>query len=122
MALSVRKQDGITILSPIGKFLGGKETDEFEERITELDKAGDRMLALDMAQTTFMTSIAIAAVVRAHVSYSKRGALVKICGLDKHIRHIFEITKLNCVFRENMHDTLEEGLASFRSAVSATAA
>ncbi|HYJ34220.1 MAG TPA: STAS domain-containing protein [Candidatus Binatia bacterium] len=114
MALIVRNQNGITILTPSGMLLGGKETDEFEEKITELDKAGDRMLALDMSQTTFMTSIAIAAVVRAHISYSKRGAQVKICGLDKHIRHIFAITKLDCVFRENLHDTLEQGLAGFR--------
>jgi anti-anti-sigma factor len=114
MSLIVRKEDGITILTPIGKLLGGKETDEFEEKISELDRSGDRMLALDMAQTTFMTSIAIAAVVRAHVSYSKRGARVKICALDKHIRRIFDITKLTCVFKDEMHDTLDEGLASFR--------
>ena len=114
MSLTVRKENGITILTPVGKFLGGTETDEFEEKISELDRSGDLMLALDMGQTTFMTSIAIAAVVRAHVSYSKRGARVKICGLDKHIRHIFDITKLTCVFKDEMHETLEEGLASFR--------
>ncbi|HEU4764117.1 MAG TPA: STAS domain-containing protein [Candidatus Eisenbacteria bacterium] len=121
MALIVRKEDGITILTPAGMLLGGKETDEFEEKITELDKSGDRMLALDMGQTTFMTRIAIAAVVRAHISYSKRGAQVKICALDKHIRHIFEITKLTCVFKENLHDTLDEGLASFRRTTSVAA-
>jgi anti-anti-sigma factor len=114
MSLMVRKENGITILTPVGKFLGGKETDEFEDKISELDRSGDTMLALDMAQTTFMTSIAIAAVVRAHVSYTKRGARVKICGLDKHIRHIFDITKLTCVFKDELHDTLEEGLAGFR--------
>lgn len=113
MSLIVRKEDGITILTPVGKLLGGRETDEFEEKISELDRSGDRMLALDMAQTTFMTSIAIAAVVRAHVSYSKRGARVKICALDKNIRRIFDITKLTCVFKDELHNTLEEGLASF---------
>ena len=115
MGLIVRKENGITILTPSGMLLGGKETDEFEEKITELDKSGDRMLALDMGKTTFMTSIAIAAVVRAHVSYAKRGARVKICALDRHIRQIFVITKLTLVFGDEMHDTLEEGLASFRA-------
>jgi anti-anti-sigma factor len=114
MALSVRKEDEITILTPIGMLLGGRETDEFEEKITELDKAGDTMLVLDMGQTTFMTSIAIAAIVRAHISYSKRGARVKVCALEKHIRHIFEITKLDYVFKGELHDTLAEGLAAFR--------
>lgn len=116
MALSVRKENGVTILTPIGMLLGGKETDEFEEKITELDKAGDTMLALDMGQITFMTSIAIAAIVRAHISYSKRDARVKVCALEKHIRHIFEITRLDYVFKGELHDTLAEGLVSFRGA------
>ena len=111
MALIVRKENGTTILSPIGMLLGGNETDEFENKISELDHAGDQTLVLDMRKTTFMTSIAIAAVVRAHVSYSKRGAHVRICGLDKHIRHIFEITKLTLVFGGSMYETLEEALA-----------
>ena len=115
MGLIVRNEDGITIVTPSGMLLGGKETDELQDKISELDKAGDRMLILDMSRTTFMTSIAIAAVVRAYVSYSKRGAHVKICALDRKIRQIFVIAKLTMAFGQDMHDTLEEGLASFRA-------
>jgi len=121
MALTVRSENGVTIVTPSGQLLGGKETDELENKISELDKAGDKRLILDMSRTTFMTSIAIAAVVRAHVSYTKRGARVKICGLDKHIKQIFVVTKLVMVFGNEMHDTVEEGLAAFRDSPVATA-
>ncbi|MGE5178801.1 MAG: STAS domain-containing protein [Bacteroidota bacterium] len=122
MAVTVRNEDGVTILTPEGKLLGGKETEDLDAKIRELDQAGERMLILDLGRTTFMTSLAIAVVVRAHVSYSKRGGLVKLCAMDRHIRQIFEITRLTCVFAPNMHDTVEEGLASFRASALAHAA
>ena len=115
MGLTVRSENGVTILTPEGKLLGGRETEELDSKIRELDQAGNRMLILDLGRTTFMTSLAIAVVVRAHVSYSKRGGLVKLCAMDRHIHQIFEITRLTCVFAPNMHDTVEEGLASFRA-------
>ena len=115
MGVTVRNENGVTIVTPEGKLLGGRETDDLDAAIRELDKAGDRRLILDLGRTTFMTSLAIAVVVRAHVSYSKRGAVVKLCAMDRHIHQIFEITKLTCVFEPNMHDTVEEGIASFRA-------
>ena len=121
MGLTVRSENGVTILTPEGKLLGGRETEELDAKIRELDQAGNRMLILDLGRTTFMTSLAIAVVVRAHVSYSKRGGVVKLCAMDRHIRQIFEITRLTCVFEPNMHDTVEEGLVRFRENASAYA-
>jgi anti-anti-sigma factor len=121
MALSVRSENGIEILTPKGMLLGGKETEELEAKIGELNQAGNVMLLLDMSKVTFMSSIAIATVIRAHISYSKRQATVKICALDKHIRQIFVIAKLTMVFGNNLHDTVEDGLQSFRTMAPATA-
>lgn len=119
MALDIRNEDGIVILAPRGMLLGGKETEELEATIGEVQKSGNTMLLLDMSSTTFMTSIAIAVVIRAHISYAKRGGTVKICALDRHIREIFVITKLTMVFGDNLHDTVREGLESFRSKMAA---
>jgi len=120
MALSVRNENGIAIVTPEGMLLGGKETDELEATISDLDKSGNRMLLLDLGKTTFMTSIAIATVIRAHISYSKRGGTVKLCRVDKHIREIFVITRLTMVFANNLHDTVEEGLEGFRASAVAS--
>jgi anti-anti-sigma factor len=119
MALSVRSENGIEILTPKGMLLGGKETEELQVKIDELNQAGNTMLLLDMSKTTFMSSIAMATVIGAHISYSKRHATVKICALDKHVRQIFVITRLTMVFGDNLHDTVEEGLQSFRAMAAA---
>lgn len=119
MPLSVRSENGIMILAPKGMLLGGKETEELEAKIDELNATGNMMLLLDMSKTTFMSSVAMSAVIRAHISYSKRQATVKICELDKHVRQIFVITRLIMVFGDNLHDTVEEGLQSFRAMASA---
>jgi anti-anti-sigma factor len=115
MALNVRSENGIMILTPKGMLLGGKETDELEEKIDELNRAGNMMLLFDMSKITFMSSIAMSTVIRAHISYSKRRATVKVCELDKHVRQIFVITRLTMVFGDNLHDTVEDGLQSFRA-------
>jgi anti-sigma B factor antagonist len=113
MGLTLRSENGITILTPSGMLLGGKETDELAAKISELDAAGEQKLILDMSRVTFMSSIGIAAVLRAHISYTKRGAVVKICGLDRRMREIFALVRIAMVFGDNLHDTLEEALAAF---------
>ena len=113
MGLMVRSQNAITILTPSGMLLGGKETDELDSKLVELDADGNEKLILDMSRTTFMTSVPIGVVLQAHIRYTRRGAVVKICGLDKHIREIFVMTRIAMVFGDNLHETLEEALAAF---------
>jgi anti-anti-sigma factor len=117
MSLDVREDDGIFVLTPHGKLLGGKETDELQDRIKELDGAGNEKLVMNLGKTTYMSSMGMAVLFRAHASYAKRGARVKICAVDKKIQQIFVLVKLTLVYGDDVHETLEEALASFRSTV-----
>lgn len=112
MSLDVRTVGDVTILSPKGMLLGGKETDELQSKIKELAEAGNRKLLINLGQTTFMNSVSLGVLIGGHANYSKRDAKLKLCAVDKKIQSIFVVTKLSLVFE--VFDEEAEALASFK--------
>jgi len=112
MSLDVRTSGDVTILTPKGMLLGGKETDELQAKIKELGEAGNRKLLINLGQTTFMNSVSLGVLIAGHSSYLKREAQMKLCAVDKKIQNIFVVTKLSLVF--DVYDTEAQALASFK--------
>jgi anti-anti-sigma factor len=116
--MDIKTIDDIVILTPKGLLLGGKETDELEARIKELDSAGNEKLLIDLGQTTFMSSMGMACLFLAHAKYIKRGARVKLCSVDRKIKALFALVKLTLIYGDDLHDSEDEALASFRRILS----
>ncbi len=112
MSLDVRTSGDVTILTPKGMLLGGKETDELQAKIRELAEAGNRKLLINLGNTTFMNSVSLGVLIAGHSNYAKRDARMKLCAVDKKIQNIFVVTKLSLVFE--VYDTEEEALKSFK--------
>ena len=112
--MEIRTIDDVVILTPKGLLLGGKETDELEARIKELDGQGNEKLLIDLGKTTFMSSMGMACLFLAHAKYIKRGARVKLCSVDRKIKAVFVLVKLTLIYGDDLHDTQNEALASFR--------
>ena len=120
MSLNVKEEDGIVVLTPHGMLIGGKETDELQDKINQLNKAGNGMLVINLGKVTYMSSMGLALLFRAHASYVNREARVKICEVDKKLKQIFVIVRLTLVYGDDLHETQEEALASFRSTAGST--
>ena len=116
--MDIRTIDDVVILTPKGLLLGGKETDELEARIKELDSAGNEKLLIDLGRTTFMSSMGMACLFLAHAKYIKRGARVKLCSVDRKIKALFALVKLTLIYGDDLHDSEDEALASFRRILS----
>lgn len=114
MSLNVRIENDVTILTPHGMLIGGPETDELQNKIVELDAAGNQHLLLNLGKTTFVSSMGLAALFLAHAKYVRRGACVKICDVDRKIMQIFVLVKLALVYGDDLHDTEADALAAFR--------
>ena len=112
MSLDVRTVGDVTILTPKGMLLGGKETDELQSKIKELGEAGNRKLLINLGQTTFMNSVSLGVLIAGHASYSKRDAKLRLCAVDKKIQSIFVVTKLSLVFE--VFEDESEALSSFK--------
>jgi anti-anti-sigma factor len=112
--MEVRNVDDVVILAPKGMLLGGKETDDLEAKIKDLDSQGNEKLLINLGKTTFMTSMGMACLFLAHAKYVKRGARVKLCSVDRKIKAVFVLVKLTLIYGDDLHDTEEGALASFR--------
>lgn len=112
MSLDVRTSGDVTIVTPKGMLLGGKETDELQGKIKELVEAGNKKLLINLGQTTFLNSVSLGVLIGAHSSYAKRGAEMKLCAVDKKIQNIFVVTKLSLVF--DVYESCEEATKSFK--------
>ena len=112
MSLVVRTSGDVTIITPKGMLLGGKETDELQSKIKELVEAGNKKLLINLGQTTFLNSVSLGVLIGAHSSYAKRGAEMKLCQVDKKIQNIFVVTKLSLVF--DVYESCEEATKSFK--------
>lgn len=117
MSLKMRTEDGVTILTPRGMLLGGRETDELEDKVVEQDTAGNQRLLINLGETTYMSSMGLAVLLLARAKYLKRGAQVKVCSVGQRIQQLFVLVKMPMVYGDDLHETEEEALASFRQMV-----
>lgn len=115
MKCKSRSVDDVDILTPHGMLLGGAETVELQAKVEELDKEGRPKLLIDLGETTFASSLGLSVLFLAHAKYSKRGGAVKLCRIDRRLQQIFVIVRLTLVYGENIHETVEEALESFRA-------
>lgn len=104
---------GVEVVSLRGQFIGGKETDELRQLLTELIEAGHTMIILDMANVSYVNSTALGVLIAAHTKVAKQGGKIVLSGLSKSLENIFVITKLSMVF--DIYRDRETALASFVS-------
>ena len=119
MSLEVHTKDGVVILTPKGMLLGGKETEELQNKIVALDGTGNDRLLINLGKTTYMSSMGLAALFLARAKYLKRGAVVKLCCADRKLVQLFIIVRLTLVYGDDLHDNEEQALAAFAAGAGA---
>jgi anti-sigma B factor antagonist len=77
-----------------------------------VETTGDPRLVLDFTGVKFMSSAALGALISIRNRMDRKGGQLRLSNLDKQILQVFQITKLNQVFR--IMDSNQEALASFR--------
>lgn len=110
--VKVTSADDVRIVELNGEFIGGNETDDLRDTLTQESKDGTQKLLIDLAGATYLNSTALGALISAHTSFSKRGARVAICNASDNINNIFVITKLALVFQA--YGTRAEGMAALQ--------
>jgi len=101
----------VLIIEPKGALVGGEETDELREAVTESIEKGNKKLIVDLGKVTYMNSTAIGALVSAHTSYTNRKGKIVLCNVNKSIKNIFIVTKLSMIFQ--VVDTRPDAVLAF---------
>lgn len=85
-------------LEPAG-ILDGATTNELKLEVSDLLHQGTDIVLLDMKQVTFMNSTGIGAMVAMLKVARAKGKQIYLCGLTEQVKIIFELTKMDRVFK-----------------------
>lgn len=100
MALEIqqREKEGIAILELKGRITVGPEASALREKITELNNAGLRNVALDLGGVDYIDSTGLGALVICATSLRKSGGNMKLVNLNRRNIELLVMTKLATVF------------------------
>lgn len=111
MKLKAYEKDGVAVLEPTGKLMGGSDTGELDERLYALLGRGQLKVVIDLGRTDWMNSSGIAILIHHWKKFKDAGGNLRLANLTKKIEKIMIIAKLTTVF--DVHDSLEEAIQSF---------
>ncbi len=108
MGFSVVKQDGVTLVDVEGQLIVGNRQ-ELKQKVLEELEGGDRRFVIDFAGTGYIDSSGLGVLVSLSKKIREQGGELRLSGLNEDLRTLFELTKLDTLFR--IADTKDEALA-----------
>ena len=110
MELTVDRIDSVTVIQLPVENLDTSNTKEFKRQITPLLEAEGK-LVFDMAKVKFIDSSGLGALLSCLRQVNAEGGDLKICGLTKQVRVIFELVRMHRIFE--IFNTREEAAKTF---------
>ncbi len=112
MKVKEYEKDGVAIIEPSGKLMGGSDTGELDERLYVLLGKERLKAVIDLGKTDWMNSSGIAILIHHWKKFNDAGGELKMANLTKRIERIMVISKLTSVF--DVYDSVDEAVASFK--------
>lgn len=111
MGLSDSKSaSGVMIVRVEGQLVVGNRND-LKEHLQRLLEKGERRFLIDFAQTGYIDSSGLGALVALARKVREEGGDLRLSGLNEDLRSLFELTKLDTLFA--ISETPDQALATF---------
>lgn len=107
MSFSVAAADGVTVVDVEGQLIVGNRQ-ELKQKVLEELENGARKFVVDFQQTGYIDSSGLGVLVSLSKKIREKGGELRLSGLNEDLRTLFELTKLDTLFR--ITDTKEEAL------------
>ena len=86
------EKDGITILEPKGKLMGGSDTGEIDEKLYSLLGRGRKNVVIDLGQTDWINSSGLSILIHHWKKYNDEGGHLRLANLTQLIEKILVIS------------------------------
>ncbi len=104
------------VIQPSG-ILDGVAVNGLRREITDIVEGGTNIVLVDFQDVTFMNSSGLGALVSTLRVVRSAGAELFLCSLSEQVKMIFELTKMDRVFKIfNSRNEFEEKVASVEQA------
>lgn len=109
MENSIRYQDGIGVISLIGR-LDSLAAPLFDGWFDEQDRAECKGYLIDMSDMTYITSAGLRSVLKISKRMAGRGGRLAFCGMNHPVYDVFKISGFSSFLTH--YDTREQALAA----------
>ena len=109
--ISNKQVGDVSVVALKGRIVLGEGSSSLRERIKSLLVDGKKKVVLNMANVTYIDSAGLGALVAAHISAKKEGAVLLLSDLGTKFHEVMQVTRLLTVF--NVYTTEAEAISSF---------
>jgi len=113
MKLSDRVANGVAVLEPSGKIMGGSDSTILHEKLHEHIENGVKNVVIDLSKVDWVNSTGLGILIAGLSTMKNNGGRLKLANVTEKIKSLLTITKLVTVFES--HETVEEAIAAFDS-------
>ena len=112
MRLSDREQDGIIVLEPKGKIMGGPDASLLHDKLYEFIEQDKKKVVIDLSRVDWMNSTGLGILISGYTTLRNTNGELKLASVTDKIQSLLTITKLVTVFEA--YDTVDEAVESFK--------
>ena len=110
MSFEVSKSGDVTLIEVEGQLIVGNRQ-ELKQQVLEQLEDGDRKFVIDFAETGYIDSSGLGVLVSLSKKIREQGGELRLSSLNDDLRTLFELTKLDTLFR--IADDKEQALEGF---------
>lgn len=112
MKLSDREQNGIVVLEPKGKIMGGPDASLLHDKLHEVMEAGKKKVVIDLSQVEWMNSTGLGILISTYTTLRNNDGELKLANVTDKIQSLLTITKLVTVF--DTYDSVSEAVKALK--------
>jgi anti-sigma B factor antagonist len=110
MEIAIDQIDSIAVVTVPVDELDASNTGEFKRDMAPVLQANTR-LVLDLSRLRFVDSSGLGAMLSCLRQLSAKGGDLKLCGMSKQVRGLFELVRMHRIF--DIYGTKEEAVHAF---------
>ena len=111
MKLNHREENGVMIIEPRGKIMGGPESTALHDLLHDLIDQGKKNVVIDLGKVDWMNSTGLGLLISGLTTLRKSGGELKLANVTDKIQSLLTITKLVTIFKS--YDSVDEAVTSF---------
>jgi len=111
MKLTDREQEGVIILEPKGKIMGGPDASLLHDKLHEIIETGNRKVVIDLSRVDWMNSTGLGILISSYTTLRNNGGELKLANVTDKIQSLLAITKLVTVF--DSFDSVDAAIDAF---------
>jgi anti-sigma B factor antagonist len=107
MSFQVNREGDVTVVDVEGQLIVGNRQ-ELKQKVLEELEGGERTFVIDFENTGYIDSSGLGVLVSLSKKIREQGGELRLAGLNEDLRTLFELTKLDTLFK--IADTRSEAL------------